>query len=135
MDKLKPMNEVLAEVLLNEGGFTPQELSDKTRNSHILDYNAIYKIGKGYMDHKNLRENDKYKHALLNCLSAQNGMGGALIGSFLSGLREIYDVSSGDNTLKESHEDNAANNIGRLLGLKYPEGSCDEMVQKYIPRK
>lgn len=26
----------------------------------------------------------------------------------------------------------AANYLGRYLGLKYPEGDCDEMVQRYI---
>lgn len=28
-----------------------------------------------------------------------------------------------------------ANEIGRFLGYKYPEGNCDEMVRKYIRKK
>lgn len=27
------------------------------------------------------------------------------------------------------------NNLGRYLGFKYPDGDCDEMVQRYISKK
>ena len=117
------------------GGYNEDEIKERTRNSHILDYEALYKLAKGYLDHKNLREHDKYKHALINCLASQSGTGGVLESSFLSGLRELYDVKSGKNTLESSHEDDTANKIGRLLGFKYPQGDCDEMVQRYIPKK
>lgn len=129
------INEMYAKALEDTGGYSLDEIRDRTKNSHILDYGALYKIAKGYFDHKNLKEHDKYKHALINCLAAQSGTGGVLESSFLSGLRELYDVKSGKNTEESSREDDVANQIGRLLGFKYPDGDCDEMVQRYIPKK
>lgn len=77
---------------------------------------------------------DKYKHALMNCQSAQYGQGGSDIAELFSNLRELYDTKSGANTLDSSEGDQYANKIGRLLGSKYPEGDCDELVQRYIKK-
>lgn len=34
-----------------------------------------------------------------------------------------------------NHKYKYANNLGRYLGFKYPDGDCDEMVQRYISKK
>ena len=89
MDEL---SEIMKKVILENGLLSANEIADKTRNTHFIDYNSVMKIINGYSEHKNLRENDKYKHAVLNCKAAQNGVGGAFIGSVFSGLKENYDV-------------------------------------------
>ena len=78
---------------------------------------------------------DKYKHSLINCNSAQSGKGGYDTIKALSDYKEHDDVSSGGNTIDSSLADQYANKIGRLLGTKYPNGDCDELVQKYINKK
>lgn len=116
------------------GGITTDEISDSTRSPHIIDYKALLGMIKGFKEHYPLAEKDKYKHALLNCIAAQNGVGGALISSYLSGLRELSDVTLGRNTKEASDEDQVANDIGRLVGFKYPKGDCDELVRRYIKK-
>ena len=51
-----------------------------------------------------------------------------------SDLREWNDVRTGSNTIDTSKGDNYANLIGRLLGSKYPNGDCNELIQKYIKK-
>ena len=48
-------------------------------------------------------------------------------------LKEWYE--SGANSLDSSNADQYANSIGKLLGTKYQNGSCDEYIQKYIQKK
>lgn len=70
----------------------------------------------------------------INCSAAQKGKGGADIANVVSNLREWNDIKTGANTLDSSKGDNYANKIGRLLGSKYPDGDCDEIVSKYIKK-
>lgn len=70
----------------------------------------------------------------MNCNASQYGQGGADIAKLASNLRELFDVLSGSNTLDSSNEDQYANKIGRLLGGKYPDEDCNELVEKYIKR-
>lgn len=75
---------------------------------------------------------DKYKHALINCEAAQYGNGGNDMSKILSFIKEAKDVVTFQNTLDSSLADNYANKVGRLLGTKYPQGNCENMVSKYI---
>ena len=50
-------------------------------------------------------------------------------------LKEIYDIYSKNNTKEESEKDMDANLTGRFLGLKYPDGDCDELVQRYYKKQ
>lgn len=129
------LKEILERAVKDNGEITQEEIANRARKSHLLDFKALVGLAKNYHTHKDLRENDKYKHAFLNCQAAQSGMGGALIGEFLSGLREKKDVLFKTNTPEESEEDNYANILGRYLGFKYPNGDCDEMLQRYIQKK
>ena len=52
----------------------------------------------------------------------------------LSRFKEFYDILLKKNTPEESSEDMYANKIGRYLGYKYPQGDCDELVQRYIKK-
>ncbi len=77
---------------------------------------------------------DKYKHALMNCHAAQYGPGGSHAAWLASGAKEMYDKWSGNNTSDASDADNYANEIGRLLGRKYPNANCDELLPPYIKK-
>jgi len=135
MDKIKSLNEALADMLMQEGPLTEHEIAERTRKQSIFDPGVVVETYNNFNQYSPLGLNDKYKHAMLNCLAAQRGTGGLLGIDILSRLKEKYDVLSGGNTQKESDEDMTANKIGRFLGYKYPEGNCDEMVQKYIRKK
>lgn len=134
-DKMGTMNEALLKAIEDYGKISEQEIADRTRNSHIIDWKAAFDLAKNYNKYHDLRINDKYKHALISCLAAQRGTGSVLQSSFFAGLKELKDVQSGNNTLEESYEDDRANRLGRLLGFKNPQGNCDEMVSRYIKRK
>lgn len=129
------MNTALAQAIKDLDGLSSEEIQERTRNSHIIDIGAAVDLLKNYYKYRNLKINDKYKHAIINCLAAQRGTGGVLESSFFAGLKELKDVKSGNNTLEESYEDDRANRLGRLLGFKNPQGNCDEMVGRYIKRK
>lgn len=124
----------LVQALKDNGAITLQEVNDRTRNSHIIDIEAMVDLLKNYNKYHNVKMNDKYKHALLSCLAAQQGTGAVLGSSFLAGLKELNDIYSEKNTLEESYEDDRANRLGRLLGFKNPQGDCDEMVSRYIKK-
>ena len=90
----------------------------------------------GYTNIKNRNITDKFKHALLNCQSAQYGYGGHNLASLLSDVKELSDVYiTKQNTLDESDADNYANKIGRLVGTKYPNGNCEDILQQYIKKQ
>lgn len=91
-------------------------------------------MARNFYDMKKMRVTDKYKHAMMNCNAAQYGQGGADIADFASNIREWNDKTTGSNTLDSSLGDQYANKIGRLLGSKYPNGDCDEIVQRYIKK-
>ena len=75
---------------------------------------------------------DKYKHALMNCSSAQYGTGGVHSAQAASWFGEQADLLRGKNSLDSSNADNYANKIGRGLGSKYPDEDCDDLVRRYI---
>lgn len=52
----------------------------------------------------------------------------------LSYGKEGRDLFAGSNTWDASCADNYANKIGRLMGTKYPNRDCDEMLQQYIKK-
>ena len=123
---------VYDDVVRQEGNFVPSyqnpfEYATSAVQGGISLANNFQKFHK-------MRVTDKYKHAMMNCLAAQYGQGGADVAEQASNLREWYDVKSGSNTLDSSEGDQYANKIGRLLGGKYPYGDCDEYVQKYIQK-
>ncbi|MBE6453833.1 MAG: hypothetical protein E7017_02980 [Alphaproteobacteria bacterium] len=119
-------------VIAQEGNILPKE-----QNSLSYSWSALKTVSemiKNYLRLKNYRYTDKYKHAYINCVAAQNGRGGTDVAEFLSGLKEKRDIKSGANSFDESQSDDYANKIGRLLGNKYPQGDCDEIIQKYIKK-
>ena len=87
-----------------------------------------------YFPLKDLKVTDKYKHAFMNCSASLYGQGGADVAKLASDVREFYDITTGANTLDNSQGDQYANQIGRLLGSKYPNGDCDELIQRYIKK-
>ena len=119
-------------VLQQEGSFTPPD-------QNMLDYTvSAAQGGMNLLDNfskiRKMNATDKYKHALMNCYAAQYGLGGADVATLASNLREWNDKRTGSNTLDSSNGDQYANRIGRLLGGKYPQGDCNELVQKYIDK-
>lgn len=129
----KSMAKAFAKLLSDEGELSPSFFADRTRNSHIVDIPYI-KVIKEAAKYRPLALHDKYKHAMVNCLAAQQGTKKALDADDFSRLKEFYYVLSRGNTPEESSEDMYANRIGRYLGFKYPQGDCDELVQRYIKK-
>ena len=125
--------QVYDNVVKQEGNFMPT-------NQNLFDYTTSV-IGGGadmvgnFFGLRKKGVTDKYKHAYINCRAAQYGQGGADIATLASNLREWNDKRTGSNTLDSSEGDQYANKIGRLLGGKYPEGDCDELVQRYIEKR
>lgn len=128
------IKDALSQAVDENGLLTEEEIAEKTRNSHFINFKALLGLVNDYFKYAPLSMNDKYKHALINCEAAKRGTGGALIGSSISELKELYDVKSGRNTRQESENDNTANALGRFLGYKYPEKECEEVLQKYLKR-
>ena len=125
--------QVYDNIIRNEGNYQPQE-------QNMLDYGisaikAVPNMLNNYINLKNVKLADKYKHAFMNCNASQYGQGGADVAELASNIRETYDRTTGANTLDSSMGDQYANMIGRLLGSKYPNGDCSELIQKYIKRK
>lgn len=121
-------------VIEKEQRLSERNIVENSRNSLYFNYAPWAGLVTDYFKYKKLPYNDKYKHAVMNCRAAQYGNGGMLSAQVLSGLKEFYDVKSGNNTTDESEADNYANQVGRFLGYKYPEGNCDEMVGRYIKK-
>ena len=117
-----------------------QEGDIKPRKQNLFSYGGSGVIGGAKTLHNFLRlrsknYTDKYKHAIINCEAAQSGKGGYDLSNAFSNFKEDRDISSGRNTIDSSQADQYANKIGRLLGTKYPNGNCDEIVQKYIKKR
>ncbi len=113
-----------------EGLFEPIRQAPSAYLSSL--FYAGDKMAKHYSLLKNLALTDKYKHALLNCYGAQYGAAGNFVATGFSFVKEVSDIVLGKNTLDTSLGDNYANKIGRLLGTKYPEEACEDLVPKYI---
>ena len=96
---------------------------------------AVPTIINNYLRLKNQKVSDKYKHAVINCSASQYGKGASDMGHIVSGLKEKYDLISGNNTYDESNGDDYANQIGDLMGTKYPNEDCYEIIQRYIDKK
>ena len=124
--------QVYENVVKQEGNFTPpnQNIFNYAKSAILGGMNIIG----NFSDMKKMKVTDKYKHAMMNCNAAQYGQGGADIATLASNLREWNDKRTGSNTLDSSSGDQYANKIGRLLGSKYPDGDCDELVQRYIEK-
>ncbi len=124
--------KVYDDVVKIEGDYNP-------KNQGLIDYtasaiNGTTNLVNNYFPLKDLKVTDKYKHALMNCYASQYGKGGADVAKLASDVREFYDTTTGANTLDNSQGDQYANQIGRLLGSKYPNGDCDELIQRYIKK-
>lgn len=89
------------------------------------------KIYDNYKKYSPMKVNDKYKHAMMNCLAAKRGNFSEKMITNLSLLKELYDVSLNKNTVPESDADMEANLLGRKLGRENIHENCDELVQKY----
>lgn len=124
--------QVYDNVVKTEGNLMPTEQGISDYITSAIKGMLFFK--ENFSPMKKLKVTDKYKHAIMNCIPAQYGQGGADIAKLASDLRELWDVSSGSNTLDSSQGDNYANQIGRLLGSKYPQGDCDALIQKYIKK-
>ena len=117
-----------------------QEGDIKPQRQNMLGYGASGVIGGvktlyNYLRLQPKSYTDKYKHAVINCSASQSGEAGYDLANAFSNFKEDRDISSGGNTLDSSQADQYANKIGRLLGTKYPNGDCDEIVQRYINKR
>ena len=135
----KNLRDAYVKVLEETGGISSEEFADRTRRSHMLnDGSELINIVNDFLKYRydpNVRGlSDKYRHAMINCLASQRGIKDSLRANNLSRLREFFDVLSEQNTPDASEQDMYANKIGQLLGLKYPEGDCDELIQRYIKK-
>ncbi len=124
--------KVYDDVVKIEGDYNP-------KNQGLIDYtasaiNGTTNLVNNYFPLKDLKVSDKYKHAFMNCSASQYGQGGADVAKLASDVREFYDTTTGANTLDNSQGDQYASQIGRLLGSKYPNGDCDELIQRYIKK-
>ena len=126
---------VLNKAIAQEGELTDAEFANLARRGGLTPLLAPFPIIKDFVNLYNDRKlTDKYKHSYINCVNAQRGLMNALWTENLSGLKEYHDVKSGGNTPKESYEDMDANLTGNFLGIKYPDGDCDELVQRYFKK-
>ena len=117
-----------------------QEGNVKPLSQNMFSYGASGVIGGvktlyNYLTLQPKSYTDKYKHAVINCSASQSGEGGYDLANAFSNFKEDRDISSGGNTLDSSQADQYANKIGRLLGTKYPNGDCGEIVQRYINKR
>ena len=103
----------------------------RDQNGYINNVRDIIGLNNVYNP---MRVNDKYKHAMVNCLMAQKGPKSEKVAQIISGLKENYDVFMGKNTSQASDEDMEANIYGREIARNYPNGNCHELVsQRYKP--
>lgn len=122
MDKLKIVGDALRYA---SDKFDLKDDSYTRLLSDIVDLNQQYRP---------LPYNDKYKHAMINCLMSQKGEKGEKVASLLSGLKENYDVYYDINKPEDSDGDMEANIYGRKVGRENKNKSCDEMVRlRYNP--
>ena len=117
-----------------------QEGNVRPQSQNMFSYGASGVIGGvktlyNYLTLQPKSYTDKYKHAVINCSASQSGEGGYDLANAFSNFKEDRDISSGGNTLDSSQADQYANKIGRLLGTKYPNGDCGEIVQRYINKR
>lgn len=139
-DYEKDLKKAYIKALADTGGMSDDEWIERTRNSHMLnDGSEVIGILKDFLNYRYNPKvrglSDKYRHAMINCLASQRGIKDSIRANNLSRLREFFDVHLGSNTPESSEQDMMANKIGQLLGLKYPNGDCDEMVQRYIKKQ
>ncbi len=124
--------EIYQDVLQKEGSENKGSFFDPT-------YMGLYSLGamktaKLASELWNQKMTDKFKHALINCEVSQLGDGAADAVAAISGLKEGFDILTLKNTVPASQADNYANKIGRLLGRKYPNIDCEELLKQYIKK-
>jgi len=93
----------------------------------------IFKEEKAAMDAKSAKgvlgdEEDKFHHAKANARAARLGPGGEAAATVLSVGKELYDVTTGRNTRKESAADLRADEAGRNAD---PAKSSEEAAKDY----
>ena len=123
--------QIYEDVVAHEGIVEPQRQSINNYINSAFNSYAYMRNKKDALD-RNLT--DKFKHAFLNCKGSQYGSGGNDMAMILSYGKEGKDLCTGSNTWDASRADNYANKIGRLMGTKYPNRDCDEMLQQYIKK-
>ena len=124
--------KIYQHVLQKEGSENKGSFFDPT-------YMGLYSLGvmktaKLASELWNQKMTDKFKHALINCEVSQLGDGAADAVAAISGLKEGFDILTLKNTVPASQADNYANKIGRLLGKKYPNIDCEELLKQYIKK-
>lgn len=125
----------LQKAIKQEGNITQEDLKSLARRGVFTPLLAPLSIAKDFAKFRFTKNmTDKYKHAYINCINTQRGLMNSMWTENLSGLKEYYDVKSGSNTPIESYEDMDANLTGNFLGIKYPDGDCDELVQRYFKK-
>lgn len=102
---------------------------------------SVRDFKKNYEDSReaNVRNSDKYFHSKANCEATQRGTTGKKMAELLSNSRELYDYhkktklqkQSKEDVLKDSKEDQEANEYGRKQALKNPNVNCKILVNKY----
>ncbi len=120
----------------NDHPYFSSEAYNKKWNTPIIEQiSYMPEIYKNYSSLYDMALHDKYKHAYLNCIAAQQGyLNDALINN-LSQMKEVYDVKTSRNTEQESAQDMYANLIGRYLGSHYPYAKCEDLITPYISKE
>lgn len=130
------LKDIIKKVIEENGKLSDEDIGNWARQTHTLgDIIKGLKAYDSYEKFKESGENDKYKHAMMNCLMAQGGLTNLRLIQEFARQKEKNDVQYGINTKEESDQDVIANTIGEYLGIKYPKGNCDELVQRYIPKE
>ena len=106
-------------------------------------FGAISDFIRNYNDMKkaNTKGADKYFHSKANCQASQRGELGAIVAKGISDLRELSDSyknvyikgMSAAESVKDSAEDQQANEYGRKQGIENPYNYCRDLVEIYRP--
>ena len=134
----------------------------KERNQGILPINTSNNItspwyrktyDKVYQEANKLHDldlNDKYKHAVVSCVGAQDGIYGTAVTGAMSIGKEIKDIGKKfyqqwngtrdwdgyGSILKDSGKDLVADAIGLYKGITNPQDNCYNLMKPYYkPRK
>ena len=127
--------KVYQQVKTNHPYFSSEAYHKKWNTPIIEQISYMPEIYKNYSSLYNMALHDKYKHAYLNCIAAQQGYLNDTLINKLSQMKEFYDVKTSRNTEQESAQDMYANLIGRYLGSHYPYAKCEDLITPYISKE